>query len=183
MHLGKLRDGGVRERAHGVVREIKHARQFVLNPHSHYDPEREDEITAEIADGIRAVGDFELLLRSLQKTDFVKPSEEIDRTSVGEMIRTAIEHLRSNRRSAALDTLSRAFEQHLDEFFRVRREMIPYATKVDRMFLFTWAGRQRLFPKPLGSCYGALSPICLVPCRRSISTPEPSIQQPACFYA
>lgn len=141
----KLRNGRDREWAHGVVQEIKYARQFVLNPHAHYDPEREDEISAEIADGIRAVSDFELLLRCLQKGDFAEPHEELDQTSVGELIRTAVEHLESNRRAAALDTLGRAFEQHLDELFRLRGEMVPYGMKVSRTFLFDLAGRRHIF--------------------------------------
>ena len=144
--LQKLRDGRDREWARGIVQEIKHARQFVLNPHAHYDPEREDEISAEIADGIRTVEDFELLLRCLQRPDFAEPHEALDQASVGELIRAALEHLESNRRSAALDTLGRAFEQHLDELFRLREEMVPYGIKVSRTFLLTWAGGHGIFP-------------------------------------
>jgi len=145
--LDMLRDAKDREWGRAILQEIKHARRFVLNPHAHYDPDLEDEINAEIADGIRAVEDFELLLRCVRKEDFIEPNEEPERAKVGEMLHAALEHLEANRDTAAVDALSRAFEQHLDEFLRLREEMIPYGIKVNRMFLFTWAGRCRLFPR------------------------------------
>jgi hypothetical protein len=145
--LGMLRDAKDREWGRAILQEIKHARRFVLNPHAHYDPDLEDEISAEIADGIRAVEDFELLLRCVRKEDFIGPNEEPARARVGEMLHAALEHLGIKRHTAALDALSRAFEQHLDEFFQLREEMIPYGIKVNRMFLFTWAGHRHLFPR------------------------------------
>jgi AraC-like DNA-binding protein len=144
-HLDTLRNPRDREWAHGVRQEVWNARRFVLNPNAHYNPELEDEIGAEIADGIRAVEEFEVLLRCVRKSDFAGPDEETEQASVGEMLQTAIEHLGATRHAAAVDTLGRAFHQHLDELFRVREETVPYGMKITRKFLFDWAGRRRLF--------------------------------------
>jgi energy-coupling factor transporter ATP-binding protein EcfA2 len=144
-HLETIRDGKDREWALGILQEIRHARRFVLNPNAHYDPEIEDEVSAEIDNGIRAVEDFELLLRCLHKHDFGKPNEEQKSVSVGELICSALEHLGSERRTTALDGLNRAFEQHLDELFRSRKEVVPYGQKVSLEFLFTESGSRGLF--------------------------------------
>jgi hypothetical protein len=65
----------------------------------------EDEITAEIGDGIRAVEDFDLLLRMVKKDDFRKSDEDVEQASVGDMLSASIEHLVATRRAAALDTI------------------------------------------------------------------------------
>ena len=77
--------------ARTTLQEIKLARRFVLNPHAHYDAEVEDEITAEIGDGIRAVEDFDLLLRVVKKDDFRKSNEDVEQASVGDMLSASID--------------------------------------------------------------------------------------------
>jgi hypothetical protein len=62
------------------------------------------------------------------------------------MLKASLEHLAANRRAAALDTISRAFDQHLDELFRLREEMVPYGITMNARQRFAWAGRRRLFP-------------------------------------
>lgn len=144
-HLENMRNKQDREFALGVLQEIRHTRRFVLNPSSHFDPDISDVISAEIADGIRAVEDFEFLLRSLSKKDFLNSNETREKSKVGEIIIAALDHHVANRSTAALDAMNRAFEQHLDEFFRLREELVPYGTKISLDFLFTLSGRRKLF--------------------------------------
>lgn len=144
-HLESLRNGKDREWARGILQEIRHARRFVLNPNAHYYPELEEEISAEIGGAVRTVEEFDLLLRCVQTTDFAETAEELKRATVSEMVHAAIENLALGNREAALDALGRAFEQHLDEWFRLRNELVPYGEKTTRKFLFDWAGRQHLF--------------------------------------
>jgi hypothetical protein len=107
--------------------------------------DREDEIGAEIADGIRAVEEFDILLHCVRKSDFAGPNERAEQATVGEMIQMALHHLGATRGAAAIDTLGRAFHQHLDELFRLREETVPYGIKITRKFLFDWSGRRRIF--------------------------------------
>jgi len=140
-----LRNPQDREFANAAIKEIKHARHFVLNPHSHYNPELDEEISAEIANGIRAVDDFDLLLRCLKKTDFAESGEAVEQVTVGELLASALSHLSAGRKAAALDALARAFEQHLDEWFKLRHEMMPYGQKHTTTRLFAIAGERKLF--------------------------------------
>jgi hypothetical protein len=142
-----LRNPQDRQFAKAVIKEIKHARHFVLNPHSHHNPELEEEISAEIVNGIRAVDDFDLLLRCLEKTDFAEPGEMLEKVTVGELLFAALLHLYAGRKAAALDALARAFEQHLDEWFKLRCEMIPYGQKQTTTRLLARAGERKLFCK------------------------------------
>jgi hypothetical protein len=136
-----------REYARAAIKEIKHARHFILNPHSHHNPELEEEISAEIANGIRAVDDFDFLLHYLEKTDFAEPGETLEQVTVGELLAAALLHLSAGRKAAALDTLARAFEQHLDQWFRLRHEMVSYGQKQTTTRLFANAGERKLFSK------------------------------------
>jgi hypothetical protein len=143
--LGTLRNPKDREFAQAVLKEIKHARRFVLNQHSHFNPESEEEVTAEIANGIRAVEDFELLLRCLKKSDFGGADEESQSLSVGGLAQFALEQLAAGRHGAALDTLSRAFNQHLAEWFKSRKEKLPRGWRMMEHMYFILAGERRLF--------------------------------------
>lgn len=147
-HLEKIRDGSDREWARGILQEIRHARRFVLNPHSHYDPEIEDEISAEIAQGIRAVEDFEVLLRCLRRNDYQTEDDELNQISSNELLCNAIDHYKGNRKCAAIHALSGSFEQHLDQLLRFHEAMVPYGYKINRYFLFKWVGKLKFF-KPL----------------------------------
>lgn len=148
-HLEMLRNPEDYQFARGVVQEIKHARKFVLNPNAHHNSELEDEISAEIADGIRAVEDFELLLKCVQKTDFNDPIKKPECACVVEMLCGALEHAAANRRSAALDALACAFERHLREWFHWRKTNIPFEIELTRGFLFH--GQEIISPLP-ASC-------------------------------
>jgi hypothetical protein len=116
-----------------------------LNQHSHFNPESEDEVTAEIANGIRAVEDFELLLRCLKKSDFDGAAEKSRSLGVGELTQFALEQLAANRYGAALDTLSRAFNQHLAEWFKSRKERLPREWRTMEHMYFILAGERRMF--------------------------------------
>lgn len=140
-----LRNQRDREYAKAVLQEVKHARHFVLNPHSHYNPEQEDEIAAEIATGIKAVEDFDLLLRCVKWRDFAEPEEQLEQPRVAELISASLEQVGSGRNSAALDTLARAFGLHLDEWFRLRGEPIPYGIIPTPARLLAMAGQRQMF--------------------------------------
>jgi hypothetical protein len=144
-HLLTLKRPADRELAVAVLKEIKHARHFVLNPNSHFNPESEDEVSAEIANGIRAVEDFELLLRCLIKEDFAKPGDALEQLGAGAILLSAIELFGNGRKQAALDALQRSFGRHLDEWFVARGEMLPYGKRVTNQQLFAAAGQRHLF--------------------------------------
>ena len=143
--LLKLRNQRDREFAKAVLQEVKHARHFVLNPHSHYNPEQEDEIAAEIATGIRAVEDFDLLLRCVKWGDFAEAGEQLEQPRVAELISASLEQIGSGRNSAALDTLARAFALYLDEWFRLRGELMPYGVTSTPARLLAIAGQRKMF--------------------------------------
>jgi len=153
-HLETLAEQQNRVEASGVLAEIKHARRFILNPNAHFDPELEDEINAEVEAGIRAVEDFEVLLRRLQTSDFAKSSTAGTSLSVGMLLQSAVTHLDSGRNAAAQDALASAFEQHIVQLFRERKEEIPYGAKTTRAFLLNWACR-RLYKKSASKLYDA----------------------------
>lgn len=140
-----LRNQRDREFAKAVLQEVKHARHFVLNPHSHYNPEQEDEIAAEIATGIRAVEDFDLLLRCVRRGDFAETGEQMAQPRVGELIAASLEQASAGCNSAALDTLTRAFGIHLDEWFRLRGEQTPYGLNPTPARLLAIAGQREMF--------------------------------------
>jgi hypothetical protein len=142
--LSLLRDRQDREFARGVLQELKHARRFVLNPHSHYNPEQEDEIAAEIANGIKAVEDFDFLLRCVTRNDFTGPEEQLEEPQVSELISHSLERLGAGFYSAALDALARAFALHLDEWFRLRGEHVPYGVSFTPARLLALAGQKHM---------------------------------------
>jgi hypothetical protein len=140
--LKTLKDPGNHAWAFEVLDEIKHARRFILNPNAHYNPELEDEISAEIDAGIVAVEDFEILLRCVKKTDFGTKPAEPPTPSVGLMLEIAAERVESGRNTAALEALAFGFELHVGQLFREMKVTVPYGEIIDREYLFNRAGRE-----------------------------------------
>lgn len=143
--LLNLRYPADREFAQAVVREAKHARHFVLNPNSHYSPDSEDEIAAEIAAGVRAVDDLDLILRCVTRNDFLAAGEKPQTVPVGDLVAGSITQMNAGQQSAALESLARAFEQHLDEWFRARDELVPHGSSPKPVRLLAFAGDRDLF--------------------------------------
>ncbi len=144
-HLSTLRNPKDCALAAAILKEIKHARHFVLNPHSHFNPELEDEISAEISNGIRAVEDFDLLLSCLTRDDFAEPDEKLEQITIGEQIGSALAHLQAGRKAAAIDALKKAFTAHMDEWFTFREEMISYGQKQTTGGLLALSGKRKMF--------------------------------------
>jgi hypothetical protein len=146
-HVSTLRNRADNLFAGGVIQEVKHARRFILNPHSHYNPELEDEIAAEIAAGIRAVEDFDLLLRCVTWADFIQPGEHLEKARVGDLISASLDQLAGGRKSAALKSLARAYELHLDAWFSMRGELVPYGASHTPTRLFAMLGQRKYYTK------------------------------------
>ena len=83
--------------------------------------------------------------RGHHRKDFVQDDEEPEKVQFGQIIASALAAHVAGQLSAALASLTRAFETHLDDWFSDRGELIPYGVKPNLGRLFALAGERKLF--------------------------------------